>query len=126
MKAVLDTSALLALIFGEPGADRVVQRIDGARVSSVNLAEFAGKLVERGYADADAEAAALRLPVAVVPFDAAQALAAGLLRRATRPAGLSLGDRACLALAQADGLPAVTADRAWGGLDLGVPVEVIR
>lgn len=126
MTAVLDTSALLALLFHEPGADNVAQRLGGARVSTVNLAEFATKLVDKGYSEADAQAVVLDLPVAVASFDLALAVATGLLRRATRSAGLSLGDRACLALAQAEGLPAVTADRAWADLDLGVAVEVVR
>ena len=62
----------------------------------------------------------------IVPFDAELAYRAGMLRSATRPAGLSLGDRACLALAERLGLPALTADRAWGALQVGIPVDVIR
>lgn len=126
MSVVLDSSAVLAVLWAEPGAVEVMTRLERARISAVNAAEVVSRLVERGASDAAAEAAIPDLMVEVVPFDAAQALAAGLLRRATRPAGLSLGDRACLALAQAEGLPALTADRAWGDLHLGIAVEVIR
>lgn len=126
MSVVLDSSAVLAVLWAEPGAGKVLTRLESARISAVNAAEVVSRLVDRGASDAAAEAAIPDLMVEVVPFDAAQALAAGLLRRTTRAAGLSLGDRACLALARFDGLPAVTADRAWGDLDLGIAVEVIR
>lgn len=126
MTVVLDSSALLAWAWGEPGADQVDDVIESALVSAVNWAEVVARLVERGLSDDEVREAESRFPVDVRPFDAAQALAVGLLRRATRSAGLSLGDRACLALAQSEGLPAVTADRAWAGLELGVEVEVIR
>lgn len=126
MSVVLDASALLAWTWDEPGAERVDAVIGGGRVSAVNWAEVLSRLIERGLTDEEARRSRSRFPVTVVPFDAAQALAAGLLRRSTRSAGLSLGDRACLALAQAEGLPAVTADRAWAALDLGITVEVIR
>lgn len=126
MSVVLDSSAVLAVLRDEPGSEAVASRTDGALISAVNLAEVVTRLVERGGSDDAAEAASGSLGLTVVPFDAPQAVAAGLLRRATRSAGLSLGDRACLALAQAEGLPAVTADRAWGDLDVGIAVEVIR
>ena len=123
---VLDSSAVLAVLWAEPGASKVMAHLERARISAVNAAEVVSRLVERGASDAAAEAALPDLMVEVIPFDAAQALAAGLLRRATRAAGLSLGDRACLALARSENLAAVTADRAWAGLDLGVAVELIR
>lgn len=126
MSVVLDSSALLAAIRGEPGAERVRPLLNGARVSAVNFSEVVAKLAERGATDEELRAFADGAPFAVIPFDSPQALATGLLRRATRHSRLSLGDRACLALARTEGLPAVTADRAWAGIDLGIPVEVVR
>lgn len=126
MSVVLDTSALLAALWGEPGSDRVDRVVGTARVSAVNLSELVAKLVDRGASDADVGAVLDDLAVTVVPMDARQARAAGLLRRTTRGAGLSLGDRACLALALADGALVLTTDRVWASLDVGVMVEVIR
>ena len=123
---MLDASALLCLFFDEPGAERVEARLAGARVGAANLAEVIAKMIDRGV-DGGAIAADLaELDVEVVPLDRAQAEAAGLLRSATRRAGLSLGDRCCLALAEALGATAVTTDRAWAGLETGVAVEVVR
>jgi PIN domain nuclease of toxin-antitoxin system len=50
----------------------------------------------------------------------------GALRPATKALGLSLGDRACLALARRERLPILTADRSWAKLDLGIPIKVMR
>jgi ribonuclease VapC len=81
-------------------------------VSTVNYHEVVAKLVDRGMA-APAIGAALQLPIELIDFDEGQATAAGLLRATTRSCGLSAGDRACLALASTQALPALTADRAW-------------
>jgi ribonuclease VapC len=124
--AVLDASALLALIHGEDGAERVEPCIPGARLSAVNLAEVVGKLADAGMPEDEIRAALTGLGLRIVHFDEALAYATGLLRSATRSSGLSLGDRACLALAHATGLPALTADRAWSELALETPIEVIR
>jgi ribonuclease VapC len=128
VSSVLDASALLAAINGELGADRVRQATaqDGAVIGAVNLAEVITKLVERGFDDRAIRATVSAAQLQVVPFDEDLAYRAALLRIATRTAGLSLGDRACLALADRLGLPALTADRTWATLQLGVQVEVIR
>jgi len=126
MTVVLDASALIAFLLEEPGAEVVAQHLSDALVSSVNMTEVVAKLVDLGQTSEEITLTLRRLGSRIVPFDAAQALAAGLLRHATRAAGLSVGDRACLVLAGSEGLPAVTADRAWAGLDHGVEVEVIR
>jgi PIN domain nuclease of toxin-antitoxin system len=126
VKVVLDSSAVLAMLWDEPGAARVVDALPGARISAVNLAEVTAKLVDRGASDEDATEILRSLGLDTVAFDPEQARAAGLMRRATQKAGLSLGDRACLALARAERAVALTADRAWTGLSLGVDVEVIR
>ena len=123
---VLDASALLCLFFREPGAARVEAVMAGAQVGAANLAEVIAKLVDRGVEGTAVIAEIGQLDLEVVPMDRAQAETAGLLRSATREAGLSLGDRCCLALAQARGATAVTTDRAWERLDGVVPIELVR
>lgn len=126
-EAVLDASALLAVLQGEFGADRVITRLAEAAISAVNLAEVLSKLVDHGVPAAAACEAVAGLDLKVVAFDGALAQGVAALRASTRAAGLSLGDRACLALAARLGVPAVTADRAWRALRLeGVVVEEIR
>lgn len=123
----IDASALLALVFDEPGGERVAE-VDAAsrRVSAVSLAEAMSKLVERGWTDEEAETALDSFLPFVAPFDVEHALRTGSLRRETRHRGLSLGDRACLALASVEGGRAMTADRKWAEVDLPVEVEFIR
>ncbi len=123
---VLDASALLALVNDEPGADHVAGYTSRAAISSVNWCEVYGKLRAVGI-DGDVLTGELAgTGIVVVPFDDGDARAAGELLLATREVGLSLADRACLALAQRLGVPAVTADRTWAGLDVGVEVTCIR
>lgn len=126
MSVVLDASAVLAVLLEEAGTDAVEPHIPGGIVSAVSLAEVAGRLADRGLEEEEARAAIADLALVVVPFDEAQALAAGMLRPPTRHLGLSLGDRACLALALERGLPALTADRRWSGANVGVEVRLIR
>ncbi|MGE3295661.1 MAG: type II toxin-antitoxin system VapC family toxin [Geminicoccaceae bacterium] len=123
---VLDASALLCLLFREPGAERVEAVLAGALMSAANLAEVVAKLVERGADGAAVVADLAELDLEIVPLDRAQAEAAGLLQAATRSAGLSLGDRCCLALASSLDATAVTRDRAWAKLDRSVAVELVR
>lgn len=127
---VLDTSALLAPMFGEPGGDAVVAVLGSGvplLMSAVNLAEAVEKLIRRhGMAAEGAEDRVLALGVEVVPFDAAQAAEVGALEPALRGRDISLGDRACLTLGRLRGLPVLTADRPWAALDLGVEVRLIR
>lgn len=122
----LDASAILAVIFDETGAQRVRATFADAIISTVNLSEVASKLLDKG-ADEDV----IRTWIGffadrVHAFDAAQAIDAGLLRKTTRTPGLSLGDRACLALARANNATVVTADRAWAKLNVDVDIELIR
>jgi PIN domain nuclease of toxin-antitoxin system len=125
---VLDASAVLALIYRESGHDQVASILGDAVVCTVNWAEVVAKLAQRGHPDPAAAVAGLRsLGVHVRPFAAADAVRAGLLWQQTRAAKLSLGDRACLAVAA--GLPdgvAVTSDRTWAGLDPGCTIRLIR
>jgi len=130
MNHVLDASAVLAWILKEPGSERVRELMEAGNClwSGVNAAEVVAKL-----ADANRPVAALHQVVAhigaeCIPFDAAQATETGLLRPLTRHLGLSLGDRACLALARLRGCTVITADRPWLQLaqPLGLSIECIR
>ncbi len=123
---VLDASALLALLNDESGADLVQARLPNAIISAVNLAEVVSRLSAVGMAEDDIRDTLALLGLAVVPFDEEQAYQTGTLYRAGRTYGLSLGDRACLALARATSATAVTADRAWQELDLGIKIKLIR
>ncbi len=126
MSIVFDSSALLAITFGEDGADVAMRAAGGAIMSAVNATEVITRLLDRGVGDEEARDLLLSFGVAIRPFDESLALAAGFLRTATRRQGLSLGDRACLALAIRERARVITADRAWAGLDLGIHVQVIR
>lgn len=125
---VLDASALLCLINGEPGSDRVASVLSSAVISAVNLAEVASKLNELGAGADTARALLAPLHLSVVPLDESAAHATGALRTVTRGQGLSLGDRACLALCASRGSTALTTDKAWAqviGID-GVTIEMLR
>jgi PIN domain nuclease of toxin-antitoxin system len=124
---VLDASALLALMLDEPGRDRVEAALTaGAIISAVNFAEVVSRLVDYGLSDERVAHDIEQLDLDIVSLDAETAWAAGLLRRPTRTIGLSLGDRACLALGAATGLAVLTADRTWSGLGLDLEVSLIR
>lgn len=123
---VLDASAVLALLHREAGADVVLQHLENSLVSAVNFTELGARLADHGMPEAEIREVAEAIGVEVVPFDKSQAYIAASLRPATRAKGLSLGDRACLALAIERGVPALTADRAWMELDVGVDVRLIR
>ena len=123
---VLDASAVLAVVLTEPGGDIVRPLMADSLLSAVNLAEVTTRLLDLGFPSARIDSRLARLRFTVVPFDEVLALSAGLLRAQTRHLGLSVGDRACLALAQREGLPVLTGDRAWAKLDVGVQVVLIR
>jgi ribonuclease VapC len=123
---VLDSSALLAFIHGEPGGEVVAGFVGEALISSVNLAEVVTKLVERTQSLELARVALGMANVEVVDFDRLQAEQAGALVTRTRARGLSLGDRACLALAAREAAPVLTADRIWATLKLDIDVRLIR
>jgi PIN domain nuclease of toxin-antitoxin system len=123
---VLDASALIAVLREEQGAAAVEAVLDDAAISAVNLLEVQAKLVERGTPAEIAWSWLVDLDLEVIDFDAPQARVAGDLRALTRSQGLSLADRACLALARVLGAPAMTADRAWSGLEVGIEIRTIR
>lgn len=126
MTFVLDASAVLALIQGEPGAQRVRAIVREAALSSVNLTEVVTKLVAKGVPADELRVILGEFRLFVLSHDEELAIAAGTMHAATRSRGLSLGDRACLALARRLAATALTTDRAWRGLDVGVAIEVIR
>lgn len=125
---VLDASALLALLLDEPGAEAVRPVLADAAMSTVNLAEVVGHYARNGVAREQVLEVLAPLPVEHMAPDAALAHDIGLLVPATRAAGLSLGDRACLALARRLGAPALTAERRWADVAgaAGVEVRLIR
>jgi ribonuclease VapC len=126
-RVVLDASAILAVISGEPGTEKLTPDLLARAVGgAVNLAEVQTKLVSRGWASVDAWEDATSPVREVLPFDEEQAKIAGHLVSQTRHLGLSLGDRACLALGIALKAPVYTAEKAWKKLKVGVRVHVIR
>ena len=126
-RIVLDASALLAVLNGEPGADQLTpQLLNAATSSTVNLAEVQSKLVSRGIDPEDAWEATLSPIREAAVFTNEQAKIAGSLVAQTRGLGLSLGDRACLALGIALQAPVYTADKLWKNLKLGIRIHVVR
>ena len=125
---VLDTSAILAVLNGEPGQEAVIPALLDAVVCAVNLAEVVGVLADRGMPAEAAYRSATRLGFTVVPLDERRAHAAGALRPLTRSLGLSLGDRCCLALGQQHAATVLTTDGAWSRLPekLGIRIRNIR
>ena len=122
----------MAVLHAEDGASVVIEAIgDGAAVSVVNWAEVLSKLAEAGK-DPEAAAAALRRAegsrrvLTIEPLTAADCVTVARLRPITRPQGLSLADRACIALAERLGVPALTADRKWQEADIAPEVQLIR
>lgn len=129
VRIVLDASALLAILNQEPGSEIFTEQfelLESARMSAVNVAEAYGKLVAVGIDPEDAWEAVTAPVSEIVDFDKDQAKMAGSLLPQTRSLGLSLGDRACLALAIALGAPVYTADRAWKNLRLRISIHIIR
>ena len=124
--AVLDSSAVLAVLNAEPGADLVIAALDDALLSTVNYAEVITKIVERGSTYKEAEVALQLITATVVDFDLGLAQRTGSLRTETLKRGLSLGDRACLSLAEREGVPAITGDRSWIGAVSSVEVRLFR
>ncbi len=124
---VLDASAILAVIIGEPGHEKLPPGVLAqAVISTVNLAEVQGKLEALGWTPDEAWEDATGLLREAIPFTEQQARAAGELLAQTRSLGLSLGDRACLALAMALNAPVYTADQTWRKLKLGMRIHLIR
>lgn len=126
-RIVLDASAILAVLNDEPGAESLTEEMIGKSIAStVNIVEVATKLIHEGGEPSEAWRKVLSLFPAVEPFTREHArIAAGLVRQ-TQSIGLSLGDRACLALAIATEAPAWTTDKSWKKLSLSIPIHLMR
>lgn len=127
-KVILDTSAVLAYLFEEAGAELVSPVLETASglISSVNYAELVSKLVDQGMPPAIIRETLSGLELELVDHDEAQAFITGELRTVSKAYGLSLGDRACLALGIVKQLPVLTADRVWLNVPVQTEVRVIR
>ena len=125
-EVVLDASVVIAWLQGEVGWQAADAAIRDGRLGAVNLAEVATWLAQGALPEVEVTRTIEELPCHIVPFDPDLAMQTGLLRQATRAHGLSLGDRACLALALREGLPVLTADRAWAGLEVGIEIRMLR
>ncbi|WP_293910661.1 type II toxin-antitoxin system VapC family toxin [Deinococcus sp.] len=131
---VLDASAVIAYLLNEPGSQRIQAVLEGGLLSSVNLCEVISKFAERGESSERILSDVLELDLEVVDFTPRHALIAAQLRSHTRSLGLSLGDRACLALGLERSATVLTADRPWAalagqvlaGLDAAPVIEVLR
>ena len=113
------------MLHDEPGGAKVAGAIDGACISTVNFAEVVSHFVHVGMPLEAVDAMLAPLPMALIDADEPLARAAGGLRKATASAGLSLGDRFCLALAMRERLPAWTADRQWRAISGRVEAEIV-
>ena len=125
-KIVLDASALLCLLNDEPGVDRVAQVLTRSVIGAVNLGEVVSKLRDRGLTLDEVNEALGGLHLDVRPLSPAQAMIIGDLRPATRSLGLSLGDRACLALAIELSAEVYTTDAALVDADVGITLTNVR
>jgi ribonuclease VapC len=123
---VLDASAVLAVLFEEAGREAVLAHGQGGTISAVNMAEVLTRAADKDVPELIRAAIVGGMALNVVAFDAEAATAAADLRGQTRQWGLSLGDRACLALGQKLRLPVLTGDRAWAEIDLSVEIVLIR
>lgn len=130
--SVLDASAALALLNDEDGSEVVSDAVaDGAAISVVNLAEVLSKVAERGGDPADAaaklrKAEGSKRALMIEPLTAADCIQVARLRPITKAQGLSFADRACLALAERLGVPAMTTDREWAKAEVKADVQIIR
>ena len=125
-KYVLDASALLALINKEPGGEKVREFLPKCIMSAVNLSESAAVLASISIPHENIKSILTELVGEIIPFNDEQAFEAAFLRNLTKSIGLSLGDRACLALGRLKKLPVITADKVWANIDYGVDVHLIR
>lgn len=125
MTVVADSSAVLAYLLDEPADLDLELALAGATISTVNLCEVATKLLAKGATRVTMATLFVQLKLVVVPLDSATALDAAALQSLTRSAGLSLGDRCCLALAAKLGLPALTGDRAWADFGAAAGCEIV-
>jgi ribonuclease VapC len=123
---ILDASALIALIYQENGGHLVEKNLPNVEISAINLAEVASFLIKKGLAIEEAASLLNDLSIPTIPFDETQAFLTAQLINKTAQYGLSLGDRACLALAILKSQAVLTADKIWRGLHLDIEIKLIR
>ncbi len=121
----MDASAVMALIYNEPGADLVRAHLHKGTISAVNYAEVITKLVERSLPLTEAIRLIAMLKLTIVDFTEARAVRSAMLRPLTRSAGLSFGDRVCLALGAELGADILTADRPWAAIGEAVGAKIV-
>jgi len=126
MTQVVDSSVVLAYLLDEPGGDVLMTGAGPFLLSSVNLTEVLTKLIDHDLNPDDMMLVLRQLPIEHAVYDHDDARSAADLRPATRMKGLSLGDRACQALARRRNVPVLTADAVWTKLDIGVDIRLIR
>lgn len=122
----LDSSALIAYVFSECGAENSSKYLYNSIMSSVIYSEYFSLMLERGFSNEDIYELIESFKIEIIDFDEEQAVIAAELRSKTKSKGLSLGDRACLALAITKKIPVVTADKIWSKLNVGVDIKLIR
>lgn len=125
-KIVFDASALLVLLNQEPGWELAEQYLPGAILSTVNFSEVIAILLGLGLSDTQAEHLVGELIAEIIPFDIEQSIIAANFRKISKSYGLSLGDRACFALAEVKKLPVLTADKIWSKVNAKVEVVLVR
>jgi ribonuclease VapC len=122
----IDASAMLAMLLGEPGGDRVEAALPDGLISAVNWSEVIQKAEDLGSPTDGLADELIGGGLSIVSFELADAELAGKLWDRTHHLGLSLADRACLATALRRSQTVITADRAWSALELGLEIAVIR
>lgn len=125
-KVILDASALLALLQHEPGHEEVSKYLAYSLMSTVNVSEVAAILNNVGIPESELKNMISSLIAEIIPFDKEQAFLAAEIKKETKIYGLSLGDRACLALGKINNLPILSADKVWAKLDMGIKIHIIR
>lgn len=125
-KVILDASAVLALLNQEPGHETVESYLPNTIISAVNFSEVISIMPEIGLDNEQVEDLIKGIVGTIIPFDQEQAILTAKLRKTTKSEGLSLADRACLALAKSQKLPILTADKAWKRLKLNLEINFIR
>ena len=123
---VFDSSVVISILKQERGFESAESSLSDALISTVNMSEVATYLVKNSVPSDTIQEVLASFPIQVVPFDESLALQTGCLYSSCKHLGLSLGDRACLALAISRKLPVLTADLVWSKLDLGIPIQVLR
>lgn len=125
-KIIFDASALLALLNQETGYEIVAKYLSKIMMSTVNVSEVFYVLTDLGMPENQTKQLLSEVVKEIIPFDLEQAFISATLKKITKPYGLSLGDRACLALAKAKKLPVLTADKAWEKVNHGIKIILVR